>query len=187
VDFVIWRLFNRSSSHKLRHLLCHGFERSGSACRQNDIRENVASSIPGIVARHSNSYVHALKGPMWCRLHAILGEEGESIMIDMLTDCAIFRPVDGTSANYYQMSGPPIADLEPFQVSKTASAGSIQADASGDLPTNLQPDYRTPCRISFVRSRMFYAKAALNAKGGIRFGMRHIRQWPSTSQSAEYG
>jgi hypothetical protein len=26
-----------------------------------------------------------------------------------------------------------------------------------------------------VRSRMLYAKAALNAKGGIRFGMRHIR------------
>lgn len=45
---------------------------------------------------------------------------------------------------------------------------------------------RTPCKISFVRSRMFYAKAALNANGGIRFGMRHIRQWPST-QSAEYG
>lgn len=186
MDFVIWRLFNRSSSHKLRHLLCHGFEQSGSAYRQNDIQENVASSIPGVFASHSNSYVHALKGPMWCRLHAILGKEGERIMIDMLTDCAIFRPVDGTSANYYQMSGPPIADLEPCQISKTASTGSLHAYVSGDTPTNLQPNCRTPCKISFVRSRMFYAKAALNANGGIRFGMRHIRQWSST-QSAEYG
>lgn len=30
--------------------------------------------------------------------------------------------------------------------------------------------------IRFVRSRMLYARAALNAKGGVRFGMRHIRK-----------
>ena len=30
--------------------------------------------------------------------------------------------------------------------------------------------------ITFVRSRMLYARAALNAKGGVRFGMRHIRR-----------
>jgi hypothetical protein len=33
----------------------------------------------------------------------------------------------------------------------------------------------TPARITFVRNRMLYARAALNAKGTIRFGLRHIR------------
>lgn len=97
-------------------------------------------------------------------------------MIDLLTDCAIFRPVDEKSANYYQMSGPPISDLEPGQISRT-SPDSLPANPLGRKSDGLQTGTRTPCKIAFVRSRMFYAKAALNAKGGIRFGMRHIRQW----------
>lgn len=97
-------------------------------------------------------------------------------MMDMLTDCAIFRLVDETSANYYQMSGPPVADLEPCHIAKTVSPSSLSADVSNRMATNSQSDNRTPCKIAFVRSRMFYAKAAVNAKGGIRFGMRHIRQ-----------
>ena len=34
----------------------------------------------------------------------------------------------------------------------------------------------SPASISFVRSRMFYARAALNAKGRVTFGLRHIRE-----------
>ena len=34
---------------------------------------------------------------------------------------------------------------------------------------------RLPSSISFVRSRMMYARAALNAQGNVRFGLRHIR------------
>jgi telomerase reverse transcriptase len=33
----------------------------------------------------------------------------------------------------------------------------------------------TPANIIFVRNRMLYARAALNAQGGVRFGLRHIR------------
>lgn len=33
----------------------------------------------------------------------------------------------------------------------------------------------TPSSIIFVRNRMMYARGALNAQGGIRFGLRHIR------------
>jgi hypothetical protein len=33
-----------------------------------------------------------------------------------------------------------------------------------------------PGSISFVRSRMLFAKAALNAHGAVRFGLRHIRE-----------
>lgn len=92
-------------------------------------------------------------------------------MMDMLTNCAIFLPVDDKSANYYQLSGPPMFDLQPITAANTAIAQAHQIGGPADLPI----EERTPFQIAFVRSRMFYARAALNAKGGIRFGMRHIR------------
>lgn len=96
-------------------------------------------------------------------------------MMDMLTESAIFCPIEGDSANYYQLSGPPIFDLEPRQMLTTDASEGLPANAPGKRPLGPQIDVRTPCKIAFVRSRMFYAKAALNAKGGVRFGMRHIR------------
>lgn len=139
--------------------------------RHKDNDGDFTSSIPGLVARQPNSHVHALKGPLWCRLHAVLGDGGDRLMMDMLTGCAIFSPVDDNSANYYQLSGPPMFDLQPITPANTAIA---QAHPTG-RPGALSTGERTPCEVAFVRSRMFYAKAALNAKGGIRFGMRHIR------------
>jgi hypothetical protein len=91
--------------------------------------------------------------------------------MDMLTECAIFLPVDEKSANYYQLSGPPLFDLQPITAANTTFAQPHPTGRLTDLPT----EERTPSQVAFVRSRMFYAKAALNAKGGIRFGMRHIR------------
>lgn len=41
---------------------------------------------------------------------------------------------------------------------------------AGNLPKN------SLATISFVRNRMFYARAALNAKGKVTFGLRHIRK-----------
>jgi len=35
---------------------------------------------------------------------------------------------------------------------------------------------RSPVAITFVRHRMFYARAALNAKAKVTFGLRHIRE-----------
>lgn len=96
-------------------------------------------------------------------------------MMDMLMECAIFHPVDEKSANYYQLSGPPISDLEPYQAVKEDPTDSLRENPPVTKPTNPPIQNRTPCKIAFVRSRMFYAKAALNARGGIRFGMRHIR------------
>ncbi|KAF9692635.1 hypothetical protein EKO04_009418 [Ascochyta lentis] len=174
VDFVIWRLFKNSSSYKLRHLLCHGFERSGSAYHRNGVDTHNSSSIPGLVARHPNSYVHTLKGPLWCRLQAVLGEGGDRIMMDMLMDSAIFRPVEGKFANYYQLSGPPISDLKPCAPLKEPASDLLPMKSGSRQPPKLAGEHRTLCKIAFVRSRMLYAKAALNGKGGIRFGMRHI-------------
>lgn len=92
-------------------------------------------------------------------------------MMDMLTDCAIFLPVDEKGTNYYQLSGPPMFDLQPITAGNTVVTHAHPIVGPSESPT----EELSPRQVAFVRSRMFYAKAALNAKGGIRFGMRHIR------------
>ena len=44
-----------------------------------------------------------------------------------------------------------------------------------------QAKRKSPTVIIFVRRRMFYARAALNAKGQVTFGLRHIRESSSAS------
>jgi telomerase reverse transcriptase len=94
--------------------------------------------------------------------------------MDMLLKGALFLPVDGGTGNYYQLSGIPISDLKPNQKRKEASEQDANTDFTKVTPPN-QCENRNPSAITFVRTRMLYAKAALNAKGGVRFGMRHIR------------
>src|ERR1700761_6831696 len=51
---------------------------------------------------------------------------------------------------------------------KAESKTSIKAkDKSNTL--------HSPATITFVRNRMLYARAALNAQGQVRFGLQHIR------------
>lgn len=45
--------------------------------------------------------------------------------------------------------------------------------SSTKKPTSFE---RRPTEIIFVRSRMLYARAALNARGSVQFGLRHIRK-----------
>jgi telomerase reverse transcriptase len=117
--------------------------------------------VPGLVEQSPNSHVRTLKEPTWCRLQALLGQGGDRIIMHLLLECAVFLPVGGGISNYYQLSGIPMPDLKP-PIAKTA-------------PPNQSAETKNPSAITFVRSRMMYAKAALNAKGGVRFGMRHIR------------
>ena len=35
---------------------------------------------------------------------------------------------------------------------------------------------KTPTSIKFVRNRMMYARSALNARGEVQLGLRHIRE-----------
>lgn len=61
-------------------------------------------------------------------------------------------------------SGPPEQILQ--EKPQTSSCGK----------KNLPSSERPPAAINFVRSRMFHARAALDAKGKIKFGLRHIRE-----------
>jgi telomerase reverse transcriptase len=175
VDFVIWLLFRRSVSHKPPHLLCHGFQRAAHTNRAHNEDADPTSSIPGLVTRSPNSHVRTLKEPTWCRLHALLGPGGDRIIMDMLLKCAVFCLVDGGTANYSQLSGIPISDLKPDQKHKDDPDHVEVSHATKGISLKQCSENRSPSTITFVRSRMLYAKAALNAKGGVRFGMRHIR------------
>ena len=57
---------------------------------------------------------------------------------------------------------------------KQLSGVGDKVAVSGKLPTTV---LRAPGSITFVRNRMLYAKASLNARGRVRFGLRHIREW----------
>lgn len=164
VDFVIWLLFSRKSELRPKHLLCDGFRRQA-------IRADAAASgtdIPGLYSIYPNQQVRALKGSPWPELLMLLGKEGERIMIDLLVDCSIFRTVKAGKGNLYQLSGIPLSDLEPLPqfANKTVPLPADTSQKNTEL---------SPSEISFVRSRMLYARAALNARGLVHFGIRHIR------------
>jgi telomerase reverse transcriptase len=175
VDFVIWLLFRRSTAHKPSHLLCHGFQRAAHTGRAHNDHVEPASSVPGLVERSPNSHVRTLKEPTWCRLHALLGQRGDRIMMDMLLECAIFLPVHGGTGNCYQLCGIPVSDLRPDQKHKEDPVHDEANQLAKGVLTSQHSENRSPSAITFVRNRMLYAKAALNAKGGVRFGLRHIR------------
>ncbi|KAF2003575.1 hypothetical protein P154DRAFT_96154 [Amniculicola lignicola CBS 123094] len=164
VDFVIWLLFRKA--HRPSHLLCHGFHRGTARAQHADLR--AALFIPGIACHNHNPNVEALKGPLWCRLHSILGQGGDRIMIDLIVDCGIFSSINGHPSNYYQISGLPLMDIK----SEATTIAPMTTDNKA-IPA-LTTGTRKLSAITFVRSRIFYARPALNAKGGIRFGMRHI-------------
>lgn len=178
---MIWCLFKRSTSHKPTHLLCHGFQRAGNTRREPSNNENPSCSIPNLQEQQPNSYRQTLKEPVWCRLHALLGQRGDRIIMDMLLGCSIFIPVDAHSGNYYQLSGVPASEIKSDELQKSNTA-KVNADqeAVNEL-SRIQSERKTPGAITFVRNRMLYAKPALNAKGGVRFGLRHIRAFSLSS------
>jgi telomerase reverse transcriptase len=124
--------------------------------------------IPDLYSVYPNQHVEALKASPWPRLLMLLGKEGERIMLDLLVHCAIFRSVKAGKGNLYQLGGIPVSELEPL---------SREGDKERPLPldTGKANVERRPSEISFVRSRMLYARAALNARGLVHFGLRHIR------------
>lgn len=76
--------------------------------------------------------------------------------------------------------GTPLTELKTIKRPGTADFESEQkllkkAEPSRTERLTLKPT-RKPAAIYFVRNRMFFARAAFNAKGGVSFGLRHIRK-----------
>lgn len=170
VDFVIWLLFSREGAGSWpKHLLCDGFRRQAGP--DNRPGPATTTAIPGLCSVYPNQHVEALKMSPWPQLLMLLGSAGERIMIDLLVDCSIFMPVKTGKGNLYQLAGIPISEAEPL-----TQAGCKQEPTHKAGNAELRPS-----EISFVRSRMLYARAALNARGLVHFGLRHIRKAISAS------
>jgi telomerase reverse transcriptase len=72
---------------------------------QQDGRELSSHRIPGIVAHYPNTNVATVKGPLWRRMHSLLGPGGDRTMMELLLECGIFYHVEGSHGNYNQISG----------------------------------------------------------------------------------
>lgn len=109
-------------------------------------------------------------------------------MIDMVVDTGVFLAVNSSHGAYHQLSGKkllcllayiqlttatgyPLSELQCLTGHKPVDPHSVKAH-----PLN-HKEPRLPSNINFVRNRMMYARAALNAQGGVRFGLRHIREF----------
>ncbi|KAI1760461.1 hypothetical protein GGR53DRAFT_509611 [Hypoxylon sp. FL1150] len=147
VEYVVRTLFSREkASIWPKHLLCDGYSRNRGL---------------GLRPIRPNPHVEMLKESPWPQLLALMGESGERIMIDLLVDCAVFIPVKAGANNFCQISGKPLSDVEAQSQEKSG-----EQSAGGTV--------KTPSAIVFVRNRMLYARAALNARGFVHFGLRHI-------------
>ena len=77
--------------------------------------------------------------------------------------------------------GKPLTEMQPMS-SKSILPPALPTNISEAVQVRPEPKNtpqsccNSPAAISFVRNRMFYARAALNAKGRVRFGLRHIRR-----------
>jgi telomerase reverse transcriptase len=151
--------------------------------------ENATSAIPGIVSVCPNNHVSSIKSDPWPQVLLLMGNAGEKMMVDLLLDCGLFVEVASGCETYHQLSGKfarnyhgnikltllglPLSDLQTLPESTDGKSGSVTKTAA-KLVSAVE---HSPSNINFVRSRMLYARAALNAQGGVRFGLRHIREF----------
>ncbi|KAG5978328.1 hypothetical protein E4U55_006241 [Claviceps digitariae] len=78
------------------------------------------------------------------------------IMLDLLTERSIFVVVEAGLGNYYQLSGLPLSELN--------TRGNAQKSRT----------HRGLADVVLIRSRTFYGKPALTARGRVQHGYKHI-------------
>lgn len=95
-------------------------------------------------------------------------------MIDLLLETGIYEVIDRARGQLSQISGIPASELDISH--SPAKSRNVKADISGIKPQQIFRESlsRSHSDIQFVRNRMYYARPAANAKGSVRFGMRHI-------------
>ena len=205
IDFAIWSLFHRvhRQSNRPPHMLCHGYQRARGPQKLGDDSCAVAG-IPGIVSHYPNSNVSSLKGAEWNDVLNLLGRDGEQIMLNMIMHCGIFVKIESGRGNYSHLSGMfapgsfqncsykdlgiPLTDLQVLAPDKNTNEIELKGLTIADgakapkVVTGTPEHARSPASITFVRNRIFYARAALNAKGKVTFGLRHIRQYRQSNR-----
>lgn len=175
IDFVIWFMFSKAANRTDKggqHLLCQGFRRNVTA-RSFQEDPVVATGMPGITSTHPNGHVEAIKSSPWPEILLLMGKDGERMMIDLIVECGIFVLVSKGHGTYYQLSGKPLSELQVLpklgiQRAPDPTAKTKRASAED------KPVVRNASSITFVRSRALYARAGLNAKGNVCFGLGHV-------------
>lgn len=182
VDFAVWLLFSREkkSGDRPKNLLCDGFRRESDR-KPHGKASAAQGQIPGVFAVYANNHVRTVKDDPWPQLLLLLGKAGERMMIDLLLDCSIFGRVAAGRENYQQLSGIPVSDLD-YQLPPVTD---IAPACPPGKEKHRKETTRSPSEITFVRSRILYARAALNARGLVHFGLRHIRKHPLVSSEGQ--
>lgn len=166
VDFAIWLLFKKCPSALARpkHLLCNGLRKWAiSKAQENDSVTTL--TLPGIFQQHPNENLDRLKASPWDLYLSLLGPDGEAILSSLLLDCGLFVRLSHGNQNYLQISGIPISDLNG---ASGAGKQVLAPNSHGHAVLRKPPD------ISFVRSRILYAKPSLNKSGIVQFGLKHV-------------
>lgn len=106
VDFAIWLLFqkSRTPTGRVQHLLCQGFRKNVNS-RTIHKDGHVTAAIPGVLSVHPNDHVAAMKSSPWTEVLALMGQEGERVMIDLILDCGVYVCIDAGSGIYHQLNG----------------------------------------------------------------------------------
>jgi len=126
-----------------------------------------------VISSHANESARKFKCKPWTEILSLLGSSGDAILRNLLLDCGVFVRIDHGKDNLHQICGVPVSELlkdckVPEQPSKT-----IRKPLAGEAKKG-SCDARSPSTVTFVRSRILYARPSLNAQGGVRFGMKHI-------------
>lgn len=100
-------------------------------------------------------------------------------MLDLILNCSIFVKTDNGKGNLYQISGVPLTEMPTLSSTDSGKRPMGKLVQTMEKPLPVEEKHqgiqkRTAATIQFVRSRMLYARAALNAKGRVTFGLRHI-------------
>lgn len=79
------------------------------------------------------------------------------------------RRLIATAVTDTRTIGAILSDMQPLAQTNPGCAAHPSSSPNASLN-------RRPEDIRFVRNRVLYARAALNAKGEVAFGLRHIRE-----------
>ncbi|MCJ1405445.1 hypothetical protein MMC11_008673 [Xylographa trunciseda] len=174
VDYAIKLLFEKiyRQSHKPSHVLCHGYQRVFTP-RESCEDHSTTGGIQGLVSLYPNAQVATMKGAAWSGVLKVLGKGGDQIMLDLILDCGLFVEVERGKDSFCQLSGVPLSELPTLENSdRSLHKGEAATNCSSS--SNIKSTLRNPLSISFVRNRMMHARFALNARGDVQFGLRHI-------------
>ena len=114
-------------------------------------------------------------------------------MIDLLVNGAVFLAVEAGKGNYMQISGEfkngllvPISCPLTDWIGQTLLDTKIPELSTATRRASLEIE-RPLSEITLVRSRMLYARAALNSRGSVYVGLRHIREFSHGSLKSVLG